>query len=158
MGESKSWWDRNWYWVVGGGCLVPILACGGCFGLSALFLKGKMDNFSPYKDAVAIATAHPDVIAELGEPIETGWLTQSQIQINNGQGSAGMYIPLTGPNGSATVRVKATKTDGVWSFDKLEVRLDDAGDVIDLLEPEGQIEDGSEAGAEVGTAQSGVEG
>ncbi len=158
MTESKGWWDRNWYWVLGAGCLVPILACGGCFGLSALFLKSKIDNFAPYNDAVALAMSHPVVIAELGQPIETGWLTQSQIDISNGSGSAGMYIPLNGPNGSATLRLKATKADGVWSYDKLTVRIDGIEDEIDLLEAEREIEDGAETGSQSGAAQGGIDG
>ncbi|MDX1390538.1 MAG: cytochrome c oxidase assembly factor Coa1 family protein [Acidobacteriota bacterium] len=167
MSESKSWWDRNWYWVLGAGCLVPILACGGCFGLSALFIRSKVANFSPYKDAVAMATADPRVVAELGEPIETGWSTQSQVQIHNDSGRASLSIPLEGPKGSGTLRVKASRADGVWNFDRLTVRIDGIDEAIDLLEgngefdlpeSEGEIEDGTETGPEPDAAQGGVEG
>jgi hypothetical protein len=136
MTEKKSWWDRNWYWVLGGGCLIPILVCGGCFGVVTLFVKDKIENFGPYNEAVAVAVAHPVIVEELGEPIDAGFALQSNIQISNGEGTANLDIPLSGPRGSARLRVVATRSGGVWTFTKLEAHVDGLDEPIDLLPDE----------------------
>ena len=134
MTEKKGWWERNWYWMLAVGCLTPILACGGCLGFFALFVKDKIENFGPYNDAVAIAVAHPVIVEELGEPIEAGFALQSNVQINNGEGSANLNIPLSGPRGSAHLRVVAIKSGGDWTFTKLKAHVDGLANLLGALE------------------------
>lgn len=53
-------------------------------------------------------------------------------------GSAQLAIPVSGPNGSATVFVDATKTLGEWRFDHLVVQIDATGRRIELVDTKGR--------------------
>ncbi len=54
------------------------------------------------------------------------------INTSNSTGDADVNLPISGPNGSATIHAKATKANGVWTFSILTVTLED-GTVVDLL-------------------------
>ena len=58
---QRSWWGRNWYWVVPVGCLVPLLVCGG--GLVLIFTSalGIIKSSDVYKDALSRAKESPAV-------------------------------------------------------------------------------------------------
>ena len=72
----------------------------------------------------------------MGEPIEAGFALQSNVQISNGEGTADLNIPLSGPRGSARLRVVATRSGSVWTFTKLKAYIDGLDESIDLLATE----------------------
>jgi hypothetical protein len=86
-----------------------------------------------YDEAIAWANNHPEVVAALGEPIEAGWLTTGSISIDGSTGRADLEIPISGPDGAATLYVQAVKSAGEWEFEVLRVEVEDSGEVIDLL-------------------------
>jgi hypothetical protein len=130
--SQSSWFGRNWFWVVPAGCLTPLLLCGGCVAAVLVTVTGAIRMSDPYREAVAAAMASPEVKAELGEPLEVGFWTNGNIQINNGSGTANITIPIKGPKKSATIKVDATKDVGAWEYSRLEVATEGGGKPIDL--------------------------
>ncbi len=114
------------------GCLLLVLALVGVAllgGGAALF---GLSGGGPRDEALARARAEPELVAALGEPITAGLLTSGSIQLDNASGSADLSIPLSGPKGSATLYLVATKDAGQWHYTTLAVELADGGRRIDL--------------------------
>jgi Cytochrome oxidase complex assembly protein 1 len=129
---QRSWFGRNWIWVVPVGCLSPVLCCGG--GIAILFFGvfSSLRSSEPYATAVARATASPEVKAQLGEPLTIGYVPNGNISINNGVGTARLTIPISGPQKSGTIIVDAKLTAGKWEYSTLEVRPNWSDKGIDL--------------------------
>lgn len=135
MEEEKSWFKRNWIWVVPGcGCLGIILVV--VFGLGAVFfgVKNVFENSSPYKHAIAQAKNSPELIELLGEPIETDGMMDGTISIKDTSGNADFSVPLKGPKGKATLIVLAERFDGEWVYLELFVRIKESQENIYLLD------------------------
>ncbi|MEM6701841.1 MAG: cytochrome c oxidase assembly factor Coa1 family protein [Acidobacteriota bacterium] len=123
-----------------------IFAAGGCCGCLALLLGlfvilplgGGVALFQGlkqtdvYTGAVDVARADARVVEELGEPIETGILFSGSINTSPNSGDADFSIPLSGPNGAATLYVVAIKQAGVWEYEILEIEIERTGARLDL--------------------------
>ena len=97
---------------------------------------GFAKNTWAYDAALEAAQTDALVQAALGTPIEDGVGGSSQLSLNNNDGSASYSVPLRGPQGSAVLHVRATKLDGVWSFDELYVLIEDEDELrIELERP-----------------------
>ncbi len=111
-------------------------------GALLTFVFGLMKSSEPYQHAVAIASSNPDVVRELGAPIAPGWFASGNINVSGSSGDADLSIPLNGKLRHGTVYVVAKKTDGVWSYDKLEMLVEGRDIRIELLpHPPPQPED-----------------
>jgi len=134
-GLPRSWWSRNWKWVVPVGVIVPLLLCGTCIiGLTTVVF-GALRSADVTKQAVARAEADPQVVAQLGQPITLGFMVTGSINITGSTGKADLSIPISGPKGKATVSALASRGGGVWTFSKLDVTPEGGGPPIDLLAP-----------------------
>lgn len=116
---------------IGGGCLAVFLVCAGVGGLAVFGVFAAIKSSEPYTESLRRAQADPAVIADLGEPIQPGWFVQGNINLRNNDGDADLNYTIGGPEGSAVVDVSGTKTDGVWDYDKMNVRTSQ-GNKIDL--------------------------
>jgi len=104
-----------------------------CMVISVIGSVAAIRKTEPYTHSVELALESPQVRQALGEPVTVGWFTQGAVNDSNG-GEAQMYIPLRGPNTSATIRVNATNRNGTWKY--WAIRVDtEQGEHIDLLEP-----------------------
>jgi len=130
---KRTWWSRNWKWVVPVGCLTLVLVCGGLPTLLFFVIVGSIKSSDAYTEALAKAKANEEVKTLLGEPIEAGFWVNGSIEVSGPSGKADLAIPISGPKGSATLYVVATKTAGKWQYSKLEVAPKDSGARIDLL-------------------------
>jgi len=133
--RQKSWFARNWGWVLGGGCLTLIvlffLGIGTIFfGVTKMFSSSE-----PYQHAMESTINNKDVIAILGEPVETDGMMNGSINLS-GDGDADFKIPIKGPKGSGRIVVKAIKDYGEWGYSKLYVQFQGDYEVINLLESE----------------------
>jgi hypothetical protein len=127
---SRSWWQRNWKWVIPAGCL-SILA------LFAVFVFTLMRHTDVFREAVARAEANPQVRAELGEPIREGWWVSGHVRTSGSSGNAALAIPLKGSRKDGTVYAVAHKSAGRWRYDTLEVAVEGRPGRIALLVGEG---------------------
>ena len=129
----KGWWGRNWKWFVPTGCLTLLLVVGGCIAGLVGFVFSLIKSSDAYKDALAAAQASPAVQKALGTPIEAGLLVMGNIHVSGTSGNADLTIPISGPKGEATIYAVATKSAGKWTFDRLEVAIEDSDERLDLL-------------------------
>lgn len=138
---GSNWWQRNWKWFL------PVLVIGGgtaTVGGIALFvmgISGILKSSDAYREALARAMASSQVQEALGNPLEAGDTVTGEIKLINSGGRASLSIPIQGPNGKATIRVRAMKADGRWTFSRMVVTIDATGQEIDLNSaPAGAIE------------------
>lgn len=117
-----------------------LLGCGGCLGLLLLggaavagiffFVFGALKKSEVYAESVKRAQQSTEVQQALGIPVETGWMLQGSLNTVNGDGTADFTIPLQGPHGEATLRVKASKAaGGAWQYSEMQATLPDASTV-----------------------------
>ncbi len=116
------------------GVVASILLLSGFVVAVCSLTFGLMKKSGAYQQAVAAARADSDVIATLGTPIEEGFFVMGEIQLNNNGGYANLSIPISGPDGEATIYVEAEKSGADWSFRALEVVVRDTGQWIHLLD------------------------
>jgi hypothetical protein len=131
---QKSWFGRNWFWVVPLGCLGPLVGCGGLIAVVFSLVFGMIKSSAPYTESLAAAQADTRVQAALGQPIEPGFFVTGNINTSGSSGHADIAYEITGPQGTATVLAVADKTAGTWTFTTLEVQPGGSGERIDLLE------------------------
>ena len=130
--RPRGWFGRNWKWFVPLVIVLPLIVC--CGGITAIVggVFGMIKSSEPYKHALATAQANPQVIAALGTPVEAGFMAGGTINVNNNNGNAELVIPIKGSKGSGVVSVSATKTNGVWTYEKLEFQQPGSQQAIDL--------------------------
>lgn len=140
--RQKSWFSRNWPWVVPlGGCLTFIVLII-VFAGSVIFgvYKGFSES-TPYKDAIAKVNEDEYVVDILGEPIEPDGMMSGNFNYSNGRGSADMSIPIKGPDGEARLYVVGVKENKIWEYSEMYVIIDETNEQIDLLGYEQNNED-----------------
>jgi hypothetical protein len=130
--SRKSWWDRNWKWLIPTGCVsLLILLClfiaGVFFGVTSI-----MKDSDVYKEAITKVKQNKEVIAQLGSPLEADEMATGNIQITNDTGNCNLKIPIKGPKGKGTLLVIATK-NGKWNYSKMAVYVEATKEEIDLL-------------------------
>lgn len=132
--QQKSWFARNWKWLVPVGCLVPMMCCG-VFGGVAYFGATKMIEGSPvFTTALARANANPDVQAAMGTPLVPGFGLNGEVKEANGSGTADFTIPVKGSKAEGKLRVVATSKGGQWTYSVME--LEAGAKTFNLLEEE----------------------
>lgn len=147
--ENRSWWSRNWKWVVPVGCLVPLLLIGGCVASIFMVATTAMKSSDVYKDALLQAQSNSEVVEALGSPITAGYFTGGSINTNGPSGDAAFSIPLSGPKGKGTIQLEAKKSGGEWTYSTLVVDIENPKKRIDLLagsEPGEAAQDETEPG------------
>jgi hypothetical protein len=132
--QPKSWFGRNWKWVVpAGGCMIIIILFAAFAGSLILGVTSLMSDSQAYQDAMTAATNNSEVIQVLGEPIETDGMAGGSINYSGGFGEARLSIPIKGPKASATIYVSGEGVEENWNYDRMEVFIKDSDEVIDLL-------------------------
>ena len=133
--QHKSWFKRNWKWVVPtGGCLLFIILAIVLVGSIFVGVTGLMSDSPAYVDAMKKASTHKELIEQIGEPIEQNGIMGGSIKYSNGENSADITIPIKGDKGEATIRVEGSGTDKNWIYRTMEVYISDTDEIIDLLD------------------------
>lgn len=131
--QERGWWARNVFWVVPLGCL-GFIGIIGAFVAAVLFLVyGALKSSDPYKQALAAANANSRVVGALGSPISDRFFTTGSFNTSGPTGQAEFALPVRGPQGNATIFVKASKSLGKWNFEALVVEITGTHERIDLL-------------------------
>ncbi|MBT8273886.1 MAG: cytochrome c oxidase assembly factor 1 family protein [Bacteroidia bacterium] len=135
--HQKSWFGRNWPWLLPvGGCLTIILLFIFGVGAAIFGVAEALKGSEPYEFAVEESINSPELMEILGEPIKTDGFMEGTVNFKNESGRVDIKIPLRGPKGAATIEVKGTKEDGIWTYEKLFVTIKETNEKIDLLEPD----------------------
>lgn len=127
--------------VIPVGCLsLLLLGCGGAIVSLVFGVTTFIKTSEPFEHALAEVRADPQTVQVLGQPIEAGWWVTGSLRLNNDDGQADFHFPVSGPNGSASVHVRATKNAGSWSYESILVTFDDgAAASVELAEPVAEI-------------------
>lgn len=132
----RSWWSRNWKWALPVGCLLPLVLCGGGIVLfaGAIFgiVSGAIRSSDAYQVGMAQVRANPEVVAALGEPIESGFWIQGSVNVDGPSGNVDVSIPISGPRGSGTLYVVGTRSAGRWQYSTMEVEIPGRAGRIDV--------------------------
>ena len=131
--ETKSWWARNWKWFVPAGCLGLMAIGAALVALVVSLVFGALKSSDVYKQAFEKASKNRTVIAEMGEPITSGWLVGGSISVSGPTGNADIEIPISGPKKSGAIYAVAQKSGGRWTFSRLEVSVQGRSDRINLM-------------------------
>lgn len=130
---QKNWWGRNWKWFVPVGCLSVLVLVAGFLALIVSIVFGVIRSSDVYQEALHRARQSPSVQAELGSPVEAGFLVMGEIKTQNTTGTARIEIPISGPKGSGTITAHAEKSANRWRYSLLEVGFKDSDRRVDLL-------------------------
>ncbi|QDT07867.1 Cytochrome oxidase complex assembly protein 1 [Rubripirellula lacrimiformis] len=120
---------------IGGGCLVAILICGGLAATGVISVFALLKSSQPYTESLQRAQQNVELQQQIGTPIEPSMLVNGNVNLNNDDGEANLNYSVHGPNGSAQVKVVATKTDGNWQYQQMQVTPDQTKTPIDLATP-----------------------
>jgi hypothetical protein len=132
--RQKSWFARNWGWVLGGGCLSIILVIVLAVGGLIYKVSDAVSESEPYTYALAKTMKNEKVINFLGEPIETNGMGNTSFNYKNGTSTAELTIPIKGPKDEGNIIVNAEKINDEWAYNLLYVKIDGETEPIDLLD------------------------
>lgn len=132
--RQKSWFGRNWGWVLGGGCLslivIAVLAIGGLI----YKVSDAVTESEPYTHAFAKTIENERVIEFLGTPIEANGIGSTSYNYSNGTTTAELTIPIKGPKDEGNIIVRAEKINDEWAYNTLHVKIDGETEAISLLD------------------------
>ena len=133
---QRSWWSRNWKWALPVGCLLPLVLCGGGILVFVFVIYGAVTgairSSDAYQEGMNRARSNPEVVAALGEPIESGFWISGSINVNGPSGNVDVSIPISGPKGSGTLYVVGTRNAGRWQYSTMEVEIPGRASRIDV--------------------------
>ncbi len=133
-GSQKSWFGRNWIWVVPtGGCLTLIILFIVFIGATVFGVSKLITESGPYQEAIEKVNNDDYVIKQLGSPIESTGIPSGNISLQNDEGSASFSIPIEGPKGTAKLYVTGTKLQNTWEYSEVYLIISDTGEEIDLI-------------------------
>ena len=132
--KQKSWFARNWGWVLGGGCLTIIAIVVISIGGVIYKVVDSVKESEPYTHALAKTIENEKVISFLGEPIETNGMGSTSFSYKNGSSTAQLTIPIKGPKDEGSIIVNAEKISDEWAYNLLYVKIDGETERINLLE------------------------
>ncbi len=138
--EQPSWWKRNWKWAVPvGGCLTIVIVGVVILAIGAYTFANKIKTSSGSDQALISAQASPELIAILGEPIESNGFGNYNISIESGVKSTNATIPIKGPQGEATIHISARGEDDQKVYDVYNVTIAGSDQVIELTPPSQEL-------------------
>jgi hypothetical protein len=142
--QERSWFGRNWKWLLPVGCLLPFVAVGGCVTVLVVGVFGALKASEGFSQSLAMVRADQQVKDVLGEPLEPAFLVSGNINVSTQGGNADVHYDITGPKGTGTVHAEAFKEAGSWRFRTLIVETS-SGEKIDVLDGQRSAELTNEA-------------
>lgn len=131
--ERPSWWKRNWKWAVPvGGCVTVIIIGIVIIAAGAYTFATKMKTASGSDAALIAAQSNQELIAILGEPIESDGFGNINISIKNSVKTSNVTVPIKGPNGEATIHIISQGEGDDRVYEVYNVTIDGSNQVIDL--------------------------
>ena len=133
---KKSWLERNPLWKIPIGCLTLFVFLAAFAIILLTIITSSFRHSDVYKQAIAHATANPQVREQIGEPIKPDCLISGELNVSGSSGKANLVIPISGPRGRGSIHAVAQKSGGIWRFTYLQVDLANRSANIDLLSAE----------------------
>lgn len=118
--------------IIGCGCAVLFLAVVAIIASIFFGVFGLLKKSEPYTESLKAVKTNPAAVEALGEPIEPGFLLSGSINFENGDGTADISIPVSGPKAEGTIKVEGTKDSSGWSYQVWELRVEGMPEAIPL--------------------------
>ena len=131
---NAGWLSRNWKWFVPVFCLLATAVIGALVAVTLAAALQSLKSGELYQQAVATAKLNAAVSEALGQPLKEGFFASGNFKYTSTSGSAEITIPVSGPQGSGTITLKAQRTTGPWLISSLVAEVDATKHRIDLLE------------------------
>lgn len=122
--QQRSWFSKNWKWLVPVGCLVPFLCCGSFAGATYFGVGTMIKGSGAYKEAITLAEGDPEVQTSLGTPLTGGMAVTGNLKNETGNGTADFNVGISGPKGKGTLHVVGTSNRGRWQLFTVDVETD----------------------------------
>ena len=123
---QPSWWKRNWKWALPvGGCLGIIIFAVVLFTSIYFGVTKIMEESEPYIAAFEIIQEDEELLQLMGSPIGRDGAVQGSINNKNGNKTAQMTIPISGPDASGTLYVDAYGRGENWKYNEITVQVGD---------------------------------
>ncbi len=133
---EQGWWKRNWSWVLPiGGCLTVLIIIGVSIGSIFFGVSTMLEDSVPLEYALEKINADPDIVEQMGSPIEKNGIIQGEFNWTDDEKSADMNVPIKGPEDSGTLFIKATAKGDNWTYHEIRVVVQD-NEELDLLDEE----------------------
>jgi hypothetical protein len=111
-----------------------LIGCGVLLFLGIAAFVMKMLRSSEACETAFQAVQQSEIVRrEVGMPMTLGWFITGRMNDFNGNGTARLNLPVTGPKGQVSVEVDARGKQGHWTYSKMTATLRATGQEIDLL-------------------------
>ncbi|MGV8815798.1 MAG: cytochrome c oxidase assembly factor Coa1 family protein [Gelidibacter sp.] len=126
--EQKSWWKRNWKWLVpvGGIILISlgIFINSGMGGIITDFAQSYSDT-ELYENALLKVNNDPKINKLLGEiePLGKMAILEGQTEYSNNNQSVNSTVRIIGKKGKAKMDIIAGRINDEWKYSKINVRI-----------------------------------
>jgi hypothetical protein len=136
---NKNWWNSNWKWFLPTSLILFLLLFG--FILSSTIdgsitdiAQAYSDN-SLYEKAIEKAKTNKRVLEVLGEiePIDKLAIFEGDAIYSNNNNSVALSIRIKGNKGKGKMDVLAEKNGTVWEYKKINIRIKDPKEEIQIL-------------------------
>lgn len=126
--NQKTWWQRNWKWVVPvcGMLLISIIVffTSGMGGIATDFAQAYSDT-ELYEKAINKAEADPRVQELLGkiQPIDKTAILEGEADYSNNDQTVNSTIRIIGAKGKARMDITAFRKNNEWVYSKINIRI-----------------------------------
>ena len=136
--NQRSWFTRNWPWVlpVGccSGCLLMIVLFIGGIGATAFSIFNEFEAMSPTDEVLISVNKHVKAKEVLGNNIESKGFPNGNISVNNDDGEVKYSIIVMGDKQTGTLYVNGIRSNGKWIYEDLYIIIKESGAEINLLD------------------------
>ncbi len=122
-------------WVVALLLAVATLLAGCGTVISLALGKPALKSSAVYSEAMTRARSSPQVLEELGQPLNEDWPVRGEIRRVAAGGYAEMAIPISGPKGTGQLSVIGNLVSGSWKISRLVLLQRGGKGKIDLSPP-----------------------
>jgi hypothetical protein len=114
--------------------LGTVIAMAAFVAALLAFIENEFRSSEVYQMSLVRAQQSAEVTRIVGVPGRPGWFVTGEIsESTDGDGRATLGIPLNGPRGSGTLRVRARRKGGNWRLYVLQFAPKDRSSTIDLM-------------------------
>ncbi len=131
---KANWRGRNWKWFVPVLCLLAAVVIGALVAVTMSAAIRSLKSSELYQKAVETARLNVTLTEALGQPLKEGFFAAGSFNYASTSGRAEITIPVSGPQGSGTITLKAQRITGPWLISSLVAEIDATKRQINLLE------------------------
>ncbi|MEM1002782.1 MAG: cytochrome c oxidase assembly factor Coa1 family protein [Bacteroidota bacterium] len=126
--EHKSWWKRNWKWLVPF-CGISIIAIttffsSGMGGIMTDFAQAYADT-ELYSNAIERLNSEQKVTELLGqiEPLNKMAILEGETDYSNNNQTVNATVQIAGTKGKARMDITADRINNEWNYSRINVRI-----------------------------------